>query len=127
MLITSPWSSETTARRSNVALENITVHNARFEVFKTVKIYVEVYWILTLCGVAEGYQHFGGPCCILLQGEIGVVKMETARSSGALVFFRDTTHRQIPEDLDVRLTFTKQYFLNYACQQNTFSLKKYQN
>jgi hypothetical protein len=27
----------------------------------------------------------------------------------------------------VRLTFTKQYFLNYACQQNTFSLKKYQN
>jgi len=33
-----------------------------------VKIQVEVFWIVTLCSVAVGYQHFGGSCCLHLQG-----------------------------------------------------------
>jgi hypothetical protein len=30
---------------------------------------VEVCWVVTLCSVVVGYQRFGGPCCLHLQGE----------------------------------------------------------
>jgi hypothetical protein len=41
-----------------------------FEVFKVVMIQVKVFWVLTLCSVAEGDQHFRGPCCLPLQVEV---------------------------------------------------------
>jgi hypothetical protein len=31
-------------------------------------LYFEVLWIGTLCSVVVGYQCFGGPCCLYLQG-----------------------------------------------------------
>jgi len=31
------------------------------------KIQVVVFWVVTPC--SDWYQHFGGPCCLLLQGE----------------------------------------------------------
>jgi hypothetical protein len=34
-----------------------------------VKIQVEVFWVLTPCSVAVGYEGIGGPCCLHLQGE----------------------------------------------------------
>jgi hypothetical protein len=43
---------------------------ARFEVFTAAKIQVEVFWIVMPCRVAVGYQHFGRPCCLHLQGEV---------------------------------------------------------
>jgi len=35
----------------------------RFEAF-TVKNHVKVCWVVMPCGVAVGYQCFGGPCCL---------------------------------------------------------------
>jgi len=29
-----------------------------------------VFWVLMPCVVSVGYQHFGGPCCLQLQGEV---------------------------------------------------------
>jgi hypothetical protein len=45
-------------------------HYARFEVFTVVKIEVEVFWVVTPCSAVAGYQHFRGPCCLLLQDEV---------------------------------------------------------
>jgi hypothetical protein len=42
----------------------------RFEVFMVVKIQVKVFWVVMLSGPAVGYQHFGGPYCLHLQGEV---------------------------------------------------------
>jgi len=30
---------------------------------------VQVFWVVMLCSVV-GYQHFRGPCCFHLQGEV---------------------------------------------------------
>jgi hypothetical protein len=48
---------------------NRTKH-ARFEAFTAVKIQVDVFWVVTSCGVVVGYQRFGGPCCLHLQGDV---------------------------------------------------------
>jgi hypothetical protein len=37
--------------------------------FTAVKIQVEVFWVVTPCSVVVGGQHFGEPCCLLLQTE----------------------------------------------------------
>jgi hypothetical protein len=34
------------------------------------KIHVEVFWVVMLCSVVVGYQHFGEPCFLHLQGEV---------------------------------------------------------
>jgi hypothetical protein len=47
--------------------------SVRFEVFTAVKIQSDVFWVVTLCGVAVGYKRFGGPSCLHL------VKMEAGR------------------------------------------------
>jgi len=41
---------------------------ARFEVFTAVRIQVETFWGVMPCIVSLGYQRFGGPCCLHLQG-----------------------------------------------------------
>jgi len=33
-----------------------------------VKTEFMVFWVVALCSVGGGYQHFRGPCCIHLQG-----------------------------------------------------------
>jgi hypothetical protein len=43
-----------------------------------------VFWVVTLCSVVVEYQHFGGPNCLHLQGE---VRMEAAWSSKMLVSY----------------------------------------
>jgi hypothetical protein len=42
---------------------------SRFQVFTAVKIHVEVFWVVTPCSVVVGYERFGRPCCLCLQGE----------------------------------------------------------
>jgi len=37
-----------------------------FDVFTAVKIQM-VFWVVTLCSFAVGYQRFRGPCCLLSQ------------------------------------------------------------
>jgi hypothetical protein len=38
-------------------------------IFVAVKIQARVFWIMMLSSAAVGYQCFGGPCCLFLQGE----------------------------------------------------------
>jgi hypothetical protein len=33
-------------------------------------IQVEVVWVVASCSITVGYQRFGGPCCLHLQGEV---------------------------------------------------------
>jgi hypothetical protein len=45
-------------------------HEPGFEVSTAVKIQVEVFWVMTLCGVVVGYQLYGGLFCLHFQGEM---------------------------------------------------------
>jgi hypothetical protein len=47
-------------------------------------IQVKVLWVVSLCSVVVGNQHFKGPFCLELQDE---VKMEEAWTSKTLVFY----------------------------------------
>jgi hypothetical protein len=40
------------------------------EVYTAVKVQVEVFWVVIPCSTAVGYQRFGRPCCLHLQGEV---------------------------------------------------------
>jgi hypothetical protein len=42
----------------------VILFNTRFKVFKAMKVQVEVFWVVTPCVVAVGYQRLGGPCCL---------------------------------------------------------------
>jgi len=46
-------------------------------VFIAVKIRVEIFWVVAPCSVVVGYQRFGHPCCLHLQGEV-VLKDESS-------------------------------------------------
>jgi hypothetical protein len=39
---------------------------ANFEAFTAVMFQVEVFWVVTPCGVVVGYRRFRGPCCLSL-------------------------------------------------------------
>jgi hypothetical protein len=43
-------------------------HNKKLEVFTTVKVQFMIFWVVKLCSDVVGYQHFGGPCCLLYSG-----------------------------------------------------------
>jgi hypothetical protein len=80
--------------------ETVIYSGARFEVLTAMKILVEILQAVTPCSVLVGYQRFGGPLCLHLQGE---VKIEAIRSSEALVSCSSITRSQNPEDLDFSL------------------------
>jgi len=42
----------------------------RFEDFAAVKIQIQFFWVVTPCSVEVGYQYFGEPCYLHLQGEV---------------------------------------------------------
>jgi len=77
------------------------------------KIQIEVFWLVMLCSVVVGYQHFGGPCCLHLLvvrlcsvavryqcfGGPFMLKMEAARSSETLILYCNTIWHHNPEDL----------------------------
>jgi hypothetical protein len=64
----------------------------RFETFTTVKIQVEVFWVVTPCNLME-YQCFRGPCCLHLHW---------AWTSETLVFY-STIRRHNPKDFDLNM------------------------
>jgi len=68
--------------------------------------------VVTLCSVAIGCQHFGGPCYLHVQGEV-----EVARSFKTLVFYCITARRHNPEDLESSLPWKLHLTL-----QNCFKL-----
>jgi hypothetical protein len=44
-------------------------NDARFEILMVMKIQVEVFWAVTPCNAAAGYQCSGGLCCLQLHPE----------------------------------------------------------
>jgi len=60
-----------------------------------------VFWAVTQCNISVGYQHFGAPCCLHLQGEM---KMEAARSSQTFVSYHNITWYHVAEDLDLKVS-----------------------
>jgi hypothetical protein len=54
-----------TFRRSMLPpLHPVIVYTERFEAFTTVKIQVDVFYVVTPWSVVVGYRRFGGPCCL---------------------------------------------------------------
>jgi hypothetical protein len=60
------------------------------------KTQIVIFRILKSRSDMVGYQCFGGPYCLHLQGE---VEMEAARSSETLVSYHITTWRHNPEGI----------------------------
>jgi hypothetical protein len=51
----------------------------RFKVFTVVNIQVMFFWVVMLYSVVVGYQHFRGPCCLHIQGELhGITTQRTS-------------------------------------------------
>jgi len=48
---------------------DLCLSDARFEFLTVVKINVDFFWVVTPYSVGVGYQCFGRPCCLHLQGE----------------------------------------------------------
>jgi hypothetical protein len=42
----------------------------KFEVLTAVKMLIVVFWVMTLCDLVGGYQHFRGKYCLHLQDEV---------------------------------------------------------
>jgi len=40
------------------------------------KIQVKFFWVVMLCNVALGYQHFRGPCCFYLHQGLYIIKWD---------------------------------------------------
>jgi hypothetical protein len=53
-----------------VLVNMISIIVSSFEAFTAVMLLVGVFWVMTQCSVVVGYQRFGGPCCLHLQGEV---------------------------------------------------------
>jgi hypothetical protein len=70
-----------------------------FEVFTAVKIQVKVFWAVTPCDAAVGYQCFRGLCCPHLHFTL---KMDAAWSSVMVVSYCNITCHHNPEDLDLK-------------------------
>jgi hypothetical protein len=60
---------------------------------------ITVFWNVTPCNVADGYQSFGGTCCFYLQGRerSSTLIMNAAFASKTLVPINQTSSHHIPE------------------------------
>jgi len=79
-----------------------------------VKIQVEVFWVVTLCIDAIGYQCFGGPCCLHLHLDFDLtLNMEAAWSSKMLVSSCRKAWCNNPEDLNFKdISFISRHLNN---------------
>jgi hypothetical protein len=71
--------------------------DVRLEVFTAVRIHVEFFWVVTLCSVVVGYQHFRGLCCLF------TLKMEAAWASETLIFYHKNSQHHSQEDPNLNL------------------------
>jgi hypothetical protein len=62
-----------------------------------------VFWVLILCRDVVGYQHFGGPCCLHLQGEVnGALESAQKTMTGAYILCGEGECTPTPENLKVK-------------------------
>jgi len=59
---------------------------AGIEVFTAVKIKVEFFCVVTQCRIVVGYQRFGGPCRLHLQGPNITLHGITTQNNSTLIF-----------------------------------------
>jgi len=78
--------------------------DVKSEVSMAVKIQVEVFWIVTQHSVIIGYQHFRGPCCLHLQGEVNDAGFSVPVSAGLV-------YHTAPLLLLISLSFPTSYLL----------------
>jgi hypothetical protein len=66
---------------------SITANNcfASFEALTAVT-QVDVFWVLTPCSIVVGYQRFRSPCCLHLQGEVGILPTHYTASQPSIFF-----------------------------------------
>jgi hypothetical protein len=79
-----------------------------------VVIQVEVFWVVTQCSVAVGYQRFRSSCCLHLHFAL---KMEAARTPEKFVSYHNTTRQQNPEELNLYLNVIL-YLYAFICATN---------
>jgi hypothetical protein len=73
---------------------------AAFEVFMIVKIYVQIFRVVTPCSVEVGYQLFRGPYCLHLHFTLN---MEAAWYSETFKSFHNSIRRHNSYDIDFNL------------------------
>jgi hypothetical protein len=87
------------------------VAEARFEILTAVKTDVEVFWVVMPCSVVGGYHRFGGPCCLHLQGEEGILPQHYTTSqprrpwTWSCCRSLPTMHRVLNKDPGVEMAF----------------------
>jgi len=84
-----------------VHLPRINITNCEtFDLFSAMNVQIAVSWVVTLCSVVVGYQHYEGPYCLHLHFTL---KIEAAWSSETLVSCHVTACHHNPEDHDLNV------------------------
>jgi hypothetical protein len=96
-----------------MCIQNLHIH-VRFQVLMALTIQVEVFWVVTPCSVVVGYQRFGGPFYLHLQG-------------GTSVSYHQITRHHNQEDLDfnlqIRISENISPVILYGCETWSLILK----
>jgi hypothetical protein len=66
------WENNIKMDLTEIGCEDVNWIHLGLGVFTVMKIQVVVFWVLMPHSNMVGYQHFRGPCCLQLQGEVDI-------------------------------------------------------